>query len=216
MSNDFFDEDLVSDGMAAARQPLSGESEYDRRKRVLPNEIAETSDELERLHQKQDDLERRKREIIEQRRQIELFEHNRKDLIDKLRRNAVLVVRQGSQASRVAALCSEVGSSFSKLHAEIEAMDPQKWNEDEFDARFSEAQAKLESARVEYGKAMDGVSAVGWHTASSSSPVSSGAVDSVKRGFSYWLVAGLGFTLPLIIVIAALVFLAFGLGHGFF
>ena len=112
MATDFFDEDLAEAAPAPAPSPAApaapGESYYERRKREMPEQLTKTGDEIERLKQRQEALERRKQEIIDQRRRVELFEHNRKDLLDKLRRNAVMVVRESEQASRTAALCTEV------------------------------------------------------------------------------------------------------------
>ena len=167
MATDFFDEDLAESAAApnAAAPTAAGESFHERQKRELPEQLTKTGDEIERLKQRQEALERRKQEIIDQRRRVELFEHNRKDLLDKLRRNAVMVVRESEQASRTAALCNEVGGLFSRLHQELEAFAPDSWSEEEYDARLTEALAKVDAATAEYRKAMDQVAAVNWRGA---------------------------------------------------
>ena len=217
MATDFFDEDLAESAPPPdSPSPVpSGESYYERQRRELPEQLSKTGDEIERLKQRQEALERRKQEIIDQRRRVELFEHNRKDLLDKLRRNAVMVIRESEQASRTAALCNEVGGLFSRLHQELEAFEPDSWTEEEYDARLTEALAKIDAAAAEYRKAMDQVSAVNWrgtetvHDDDASLDTAGGA----PRGFGHWLMAGFAFAIPfaiLALVILAVVFLMRG------
>ncbi len=218
MATDFFDEDLAESATppAAASSTPSGESFYERQKRELPEQLSKTGDEIERLKQRQEALERRKQEIIDQRRRVELFEHNRKDLLDKLRRNAVMVVRESEQASRTAALCNEVGGLFSRLHQELEAFSPDAWTEEEYDARLTEALAKVDAATAEYRKAMDQVSAVNWRGTDAIHDDGDAAFDTsagAPHGFGRWLLAGFAFSIPFALIAAivlAVVFLMRG------
>ena len=207
MATDFFDEDLAESTPAPAASPAAapGESYYERQKRELPEQLTKTGDEIERLKQRQEALERRKQEIIGR---VELFEHNRKDLLDKLRRNAVMVVRESEQASRTAALCNEVGGLFSRLHQELEAFAPDSWSEEEYDARLTEALAKVDAATAEYRKAMDQVAAVNWRGAEAvhDDDATLDASGGAPRGFGRWFLAGLAFSIPFAII--ALVVLA--------
>ena len=217
MATDFFDEDLAEPAPASAPAPTSsapaasGESYYERRKREMPEQLTKTGDEIERLKQRQEALERRKQEIIDQRRRVELFEHNRKDLLDKLRRNAVMVVRESEQASRTAALCTEVGNLFSRLHQELEAFAPDSWTEEEYDARLTEALAKVDASSAEYRKAMDQVAAVNWRGADAARDDSDAALEpgGAPRGFVRWFLAGLAFSIPFAILAAIIVTVIF-------
>ena len=214
MATDFFDEDLAETAAtpAPATPAASGESYYERRKREMPEQLTKTGDEIERLKQRQEALERRKQEIIDQRRRVELFEHNRKDLLDKLRRNAVMVVRESEQASRTAALCTEVGNLFSRLHRELEAFAPDSWTEEEYDARLTEALAKVDAAGAEYRKAMDQVAAVNWRGADVARDDSDGTLEQVggaPRGFGRWLLAGIAFSIPFAILATIIIVVVF-------
>lgn len=205
MSTEFVDDDLLSSVQPSSQAADSqAESYHNRHKKELPEEQTRNTEELERLRQRQEALERRKQEIAEQRRRIELFEHNRRDLLDKLRRNGVMVVREGEQASRMAALCSEVGSLFSRLHVEMESFSPDSWSEDDYDAKLTDALAKVDAATAEYRKSMDRVAAVDWHASAlqgdSESPESSSDAGTHK-GFAHWFLAGLAFSLPLVILL---------------
>ena len=217
MATDFFDEDLAETAAtpapsAPAAPATPGESYYERRKREMPEQLTKTGDEIERLKQRQEALERRKQEIIDQRRRVELFEHNRKDLLDKLRRNAVMVVRESEQASRTAALCTEVGNLFSRLHRELEAFAPDSWTEEEYDARLTEALAKVDAAGAEYRKAMDQVAAVNWRGADAVRDDSDSALEpggGAPRGFGRWFLAGLAFSIPFAILAAIIIAVVF-------
>lgn len=204
MSTDFVDDDLLSSAQPPSQVDSLAESYHNRHKKELPEELTRNTDELERLRQRQEALERRKQEIVDQRRRIELFEHNRRDLLDKLRRNSVMIVREGELASRMAALCSEVGTLFSRLHSEMEAIVPDSWHEDEYDAKLTEALAKVDAASVEYRKSMDRVSSIDWHASALNSD--SGAFEPVAdagthKGFAHWFLAGLAFSIPLVILL---------------
>ena len=222
MATDFFDDDLA-EPVGADYAPSSkrssdaaGESYHARRKKDLPEAQAVAGDEIERLRMRQQELEKRKQEIIDQRHRIDLLEKNKADLLEKLRRNGVLVVRQGEQASRAAAICHEAGSSFSRLHQEIESINPDSWDEVGYEANLIDAIAKVDSATTEYRAAMDRVAAVEWKSSSGPLPDSaefdSRGTGGHPRGFIHWLVAGFAFTLPLIIVLFLLALL-FGWRH---
>jgi cell division protein FtsB len=212
MGNNFYDDDLTTgtdqrEGTLVAED--SSISYHAHSKRQLPEEVNKTTNEIERLRQRQENLERRKQELNEQRRRIESFENNRRDLLDKLRRSAVLVVREGEQASRMAALCSEIGALFSRLHKEMESFFPERWGEENYDALLTEALAKIESANNEYRRAMDKINALGWsrsqdHSGSGVIDMDSGdlASSQIPRSFGGWFMVGLAFSLPLAILIS--------------
>ena len=222
MTKAFVDDDLIDrvpDGAAGASRDLApgaaeGHSVYSQKKRELPEQVNQAVDEIERLRQRQEHLERRKQELVDQRRRIESFEHNRRDMLDKLGRSAVLVVREGEQASRMAALCTEAGSLFSRLHQEMESFFPERWTEEEYDARLTQALAQVEAAASEYRCAMDRINALAWNRGGGKGAADeAAALDSLagraRQGwpatFTGWFLAGLAFTLPLLITVGALV-----------
>ena len=226
MSRAFFDDDLIDRGPEGTDETPSAygdavqeaPSVYSRKKSELPEQVNQASDEIERLRQRQESLERRKQELVDQRRRIEAFEYNRRDMLDKLRRSAVLVVREGEQAGRMAALCGEVGALFSKLHQEMETFFPERWTEEEYDARLTQALAQVEAASAEYHRTMDRINALGWNRGDGKAPADdASSLDSLMpRGhkglpatFTGWLLAGLAFTLPLLVVASALVVIHF-------
>lgn len=220
MAKEFFDDDLIdSEHAAASATARTGtalslaedHSVYAQKKRELPDQVNQAADEIDRLRQRQESLERRKQELIDQRRRIESFEHNRRDMLDKLGRSTVLVVREGEQASRMAALCTEVSSLFSKLHQEMESFGPERWTEEEYDARLTQALAQVEAAASEYRRAMDRINAMGWNRGGKSGDdglALDGLAPARKGGlpatFVDWLVAGFAFTLPLLILLLGL------------
>ena len=228
MAKTFFDDDLIDqgpDGVADASRARTAAtpetpSVYSQKKRELPEQVNQATDEIERLRQRQEHLERRKQELVDQRRRIEAFEHNRREMLDKLGRSAVLVVREGEQASRMAALCREVGALFSQLHQEMESFFPERWSEEEYDARLTQALAQVEAAGSEYRRAMDRINALGWSRGGGKAGDEGSSLGEglprERRGppatFTEWLVAGLAFTLPVILVLGALALLVVLLG----
>lgn len=215
MAREFFDDDLIDSGTVQSTPPSSyGDKEpvapsvHSQKRQELPDQVSQATDELERLKQRQENLERRKQDLIDQRRRIEAFEKNRREMREKLGRSAVLVVREGGQASRMAALCEETGALFSRLHQEMDLFAPEKWTEEEYDTRLTEALAQIESAGSEYSRAINRINALGWSRGDGKGKDGGAAQlngDDERRGppatFMEWLWAGLAFTLPLVILL---------------
>lgn len=223
---DFYDVDLIGDDRAGrapagAEDRLAGtgaareeESFYQRQKRELPGQVSQTADEIERLHLRQEELEQRKQALVEQRRRVEAFEKGRREMLEKLGRSAVMVVREGEQASRMGALCSETGALFKKLHQELESIHPEQWNQMEYDQSLTQALARIEAAGTDYRRAMDRVNAASWRRSAASEntvpldpAIQGGATGGLPNSFFKWLMAGLAFSLPLIVILLALLFL---------
>ncbi|MDD5705226.1 MAG: hypothetical protein PHR35_04835 [Kiritimatiellae bacterium] len=221
MSKDFYDEDLIATSGGAGGTHAGGpagtvreagehDSFYGRQKRDLPEKVSQATDEIERLRQRQEDLERRKQALVEQRRRIEAYEHGRREMLDKLGRSAVMVVREGEQASRMAALCTETGSLFRKLHQELEGLQPENWPEAEYDKELTQALAQIEAASAEYRRAMDRVNASTWRQGEQergggAEGYGGGAGgNGLPQSFTQWIMAGFAFSLPLLIVVVLL------------
>jgi hypothetical protein len=218
MAKDFFDSDLIERGAAApanaaagnARAPDGERSFFERQKHELPEQVGQTSDEIERLRLRQEELERRKQALVEQRRRVEAYERGRRELLEKLGRSAVMVVREGEQAARVAALCSETGAHFQKLHQELEAIAPERWSEAEYDRELTQALAQIEAAGTEYRRALDRINASSWHRApendAGSDPLAGVAAGGgvAPHTFTQWLAAGFAFCLPLLALVSVL------------
>jgi len=227
MAKDFFDADLVERNAAAPATPAAGgargadgdRSFFERQKRELPEQVGQASDEIERLRLRQEELERRKQALVEQRRRIEAYERGRRELLEKLGRSAVMVVREGEQAARMAALCSETGAHFQKLHQELEAIAPERWPEAEYDRELTQALAQIEAAGVEYRRALDRINASSWQRApeggAGADPLAGVAAGggAAPHTFTQWMAAGFAFCLPLL-TLAALLALIYLLKKG--
>ena len=103
MSTDFFDEDLVKhaadreDDEPAPRpddQPPRAGSTYDRKRKELSHGVEGTSNELERLRQRQEDLERQKETLQSLKKKQEDYERGRRDMLEKLERSIVLLKKE--------------------------------------------------------------------------------------------------------------------------
>jgi hypothetical protein len=233
MSKDFFDDDLAAPGTSvpssssssgaaaeAGQTAAASLSFHERQKQALPEQVSRASDEIERLRQRQEELERRRQALAEQRRRIESYEQGRRKLLEQLGRGGVMVMREGEQASRMAALCGETVSLFQRLRREIEEINPASWPEAEYDTLLTQALTRLEAAANEYRRAMDRINASPWHRAVAEGGaaaelpgIGGSAGGAVPRSFVQWLIAGFAFTLPLILLLLALA-LARHLGGG--
>ncbi len=234
MAKDFIDEDLIRSRPAPGTEPhpartASDESPrpaaaasgsfFNRRKEQIPEQVSQTSDEIERLRQRQEELERRKQALIEQRRRVEAYEQGRKEVLEKLGRSNVMLEREGEQASRMAAMCTETRTLFQGLQKELAAINPESWGESDFDPELTRALAQIESAALAYRKALDRVNASAWHRgnqegASAADLAGGGSTGAeAPRAFHHWMLAGFAFSLPLVLI-AIVLFVVYMLASG--
>lgn len=193
---------------SGAESPERDASYYRRQRQALPEEVATRSDEIQRLRQRQEDLERQKKALVDLRRRLDEYEEGRRDLLNRLGRGIVLLRKEEEQASRMATVCSESRGLFERLKNDVQSIQSDRWNEAEFEGELTEALARIESARQAYRKALDRVNANAWRRNESDEPIPPETRDAAARpGFLYWLVAGSAFLLPLLIFLG----LIFGL-----
>lgn len=188
------DEDLAS-------TPAPGVEQID-------DQVAQAQERLLALKRQAEQLEREKAKLEELSRRQEQFDSGRAEMVDKFTSSLVQIQRETDETLKRLEILKNVQASFSAYLQELEAINPKEWIPEELNKELSKALGAVEDARSVYTKAQAQIAV---EPLSGPSSVESEAVEG-GQGFSYWLMAGLAFTLPLVIVgLIGLVILFFSL-----
>jgi vacuolar-type H+-ATPase subunit I/STV1 len=216
MSTDFFDEDLIQDGSSKAADDsrpagtaVPGEpGTLARHKEEVSTSVSDAASQIDRLRHRQEELEKEKSTLEKLSRQQDEYETEKRDLIQKLSRSIVLAEKEESQATRVAALFAETRARFRDALSELQSIDEDDWDENEFESELTQALAVVESAGGVYEKALARIEASGWQQgegkASAEVIRDSERPRATRAGFGYWLKVGIAVSLPLIVVLILL------------
>lgn len=219
MSTDFFDEDLSAaesarTGKTARQEPAKAAEEpaggrMARHRDEVSGQVAGRMSELERLRQRQEEIEREKANLESLSRKQEEYEKGKQDVIEKLDRSILLLENEEVQATRMVELLSSMRARFKDMLAELRAIDEERWADETFNAELSKALAVVEDARMAYKKGLAKIEASRWPEGGEAKGPAY-AVDALppeepaQEGFAHWLKAGIAFTLPLAVVIIVL------------
>jgi len=231
-TTDFFDDDLIQhrDSARSIKMGPGGESPppsatdgpYDgipgrpvsdfnltrmaKHKEEVEDQVAHASEELERLRQRQESLEREKQTLEELRRKQADYERGKQDLLEQLNQSLLTLERDEVRAGQTCEMLAGTRVRFKEMLGEIEALSEESWSEETFRDELNKALAMIEDARIEFGKGRAKVQAVLGVEKKSSDPavVFEEAAPAAEKSFLYWLKAGFAATLPLIITIILL------------
>ena len=159
----------------------------------IDDQVAQAQERLTALKRQAEQLEKEKQKLEELGRRQEQFDNGRAEMVDKFTSSLVYIQRETDQTLKRLEILKNVQSSFSTYLNELEAINPKDWAPAELNKELSKALGAIEDARSVYTKAQAQVSA--------DEEVSAGASpfdgEGSGHGFSYWLMAGFAFTLPL-------------------
>ena len=130
---------------------------------------------------------------------------------DRLVQSLARMEKDRLQAERYAQMLEETRKLFRERLDEIGSLRDDEWEDENLLDELNRGLTLLETVRSDYAKAMAKIDAVQPHVggseprAASAAYADAGPAADVPRGeFRRWLVAGLGFTLPLMGLLAVL------------
>ena len=103
-------------------------------------------------------------------------------------------------------LLSESRNRFKNTLTDIRAINEDLWGDHNFHDELNRAVALIETARMDYKKALAKIEAANWHTGPADT-VDKEALDAMgfesggEKDFGYWVKIGFAVTLPLIIMV---------------
>ena len=181
-----------------------------RHKQEVTDQMVDKAQELDRLRARQEELEKERRLLEEMRQKQESFDAGRRELKERLGESLVRMQKDQLNAERLSQLLDETRRAFRARLDEVAALNEEDWDEAHLLEELNQALALLEDVRADYNKALAKIEAVHPQAASAAAakPLvfagASGIETGGGRGFGYWFRAGLAFTLPMMLVLAAL------------
>ncbi len=218
MSRDFIDEDLlkISRGQRAGgdETPSRTQSAISRealakmtqQKGELNHQVAEAVHEIEELKQRQEALEREKRDLEELARRQDDYTSGKREIIEQLTGSIMLLEKEELQSARLLELLGVIRSKFRDSLAELRSISESDWAEDAYQMELNKAIVIVEDAKSTLKKGIAKMEAAGWNR-DRPGPVSSPsqvAAGMQSKSFWYWFKAGLAISIPFIVFAAAL------------
>lgn len=226
-TTDFYDDDLVKhrgalrktrgEGLAepgATEAPGRPVSELNltrmaRQKEHMEESMAAAAQELERLRQRQENLEKEKHVLEDLRRRQSEYERGKREILDLLNKSLISLEKEELKTEKLLEMVTSTRQRCRSWLAELDSMDEELWPEDQFRDELGKALTKIEDVRIEYNKAVAKIEAHGADDRTSVAlphvgSYEEGTGDQPEKGFMYWLKVGLAVSLPVIITLIIL------------
>ncbi len=236
MSNkDYFDDDLIQrrdavpevktgsvneagDSEAAPRSGTIPDEDLNlmpltQRKEEINSQVATKMDELERLHSRQEALEREKSSLEQLRASQEKYETGKREMIDRLEQSLVSLEREEVLVNQRLELLVETEKHFKMLLSGMRAFREEQWPSDSTGYReeLFKSLAIVDNARKEYNKALARVDVLRENRNEGlldGKPLLYGDMlgqSAPQRSFLGWLKLGFAVSLPVTVVLAVLI-----------
>ncbi len=205
MSTDFFDDDLSRSAADGGETTESSTVRMARQKEQLTNQVADTAEEIERLRMRQEELEHEKTSLEELNRKQDEYERSKKDIIENLSRNVILMEKDEVLANRMVELLSASRARFRDMLAEIRDIKEESWGNSDFEEELDRALALIESARMEYSRAIAKIDAESWQKGAGQAQLATleeaGRGSLANKSFWFWVKIGVAVSLPMIVIL---------------
>lgn len=171
------------------------------------DQVHEAQEQLQELRHKQELVERQKMELEELHQKKDDFMRGRTEVSDRLSRCITTLDREAVEVQKRADLYLDTKEAFEHQLKIVQALRPEVWSRKELRNELSRAIEKIADAQEQIDKASNVFS--GMKSAPHLKAQSMrGALSAGDEGsFSYWMMRGLAFTLPL--MIAGMLVMAF-------
>lgn len=227
MGTDFFDDDLgqrrstvktttlgaggdVPVVMKADEPPIKPISDLNltrmaRHREEVNTQVASAKLHIERLKQKQGEMEREKHMLEDLLEKQDQYERGKQEMIDRLTESMISLQKMGEHATRQVEIYWSTRERFATALEELQQINDSEWGDEVFRDELNKAVAHIDVIRNDFVKAQAAVEAVGgpvklFNERPLASPEQEG-FESEGRGFGYWFKAGLAASLPLIVAI---------------
>ncbi|MGF1677643.1 MAG: hypothetical protein ACFCUX_00435 [Candidatus Methylacidiphilales bacterium] len=176
----------------------------------ISRELVEYEERLVALKRQEEELESRKRELEElSRRRNELFS-GKKTMREHLTRAITLLERAELDTQREIETIRSTRQTFKEHLADIEAIDPKSWEPEEMDEQLTRSLSIVDHAQSAFSQArlkLESISGRIGHNEILPQDEYEESADSDSPPFFELLRRGLAFSLPLMILLAAIAFL---------
>jgi chromosome segregation ATPase len=173
-------------------------------------QLHDAQEKLLELRQQQSIVERQQEELEELQGKQDRFLKGRVDIVERLNKGLTRLDRETFQARKRLEMLDHAKETFTVHLDSIEGFNPEHWSRSELRSELVRATAALEDAEQDYAEAVGRLGLDRGETlreAISTPPGASPApaiAASTWPSVRYWLIAGLAFTLPLVVLLILL------------
>ncbi|MDD5482881.1 MAG: hypothetical protein PHP98_04440 [Kiritimatiellae bacterium] len=182
-----------------------------KRKEEINSKMATKLDELERLRARQNALEQEKTALEHLRSGQEKYEAGKREMIDNLEKSLVLMEREDVVLNQRLALLTDTAGHFKEMLKELRGFNEERWPTDSAGLRdeLNRTLTIIDNVRKEYNLScarLEAAKEAGNQDALSSQLLLEESLAAAKRprSFGDWFKVGFAVSLPLIIMLAAL------------
>ena len=191
--------------MSGVSPLYTGSPRLQRQKEELAQHVTGTTTEIEQLRQRQEALEREKRELEALARKQQEYERSKADVMEKLDRSIVVLQREEEQAVRLVELLSETIERFKTSLEELRNIHEDAWMDDQFQSELDRAAVRVDIATTTFRKAMARIDAMGVRSGDVA-PVRGiveqvGVAAGLRWRFRDWFKIGLAVSLPVVLAL---------------
>jgi len=167
---------------------------------------------IERLKQKQGEMEREKHMLEDMLEKQDQYERGKQEMVDRLTESMVSLQKMGEHAARQVEIYWATRERFSAALEELQKINDSEWADESFRDELNKAVANIDSIRNEFVKAQATVEAVGGPVQlfDEQRPKSTTNADDEflqSKGFGHWFKIGFAASIPLIAAILVAVVL---------
>ena len=225
MGTDFFDDDLQRRGsiksttlgasdMVAAKsddmpvRPISdlNLTRMARHREEVNTQMASAKLHIERLKQKQGEIEREKHMLEDLLEKQDQYERGKQEMVDRLSESMVSLQKLGEHAARQVEICLAPRERFAADLDELQQINDSEWADESFRDELHKAVTRIDSIRNDFVKAQATVEAVGgpvklFDESRVKTVAGDDEFEGPKTGFGHWFKIGLAASIPLIATI---------------
>lgn len=183
-----------------------------KRKEEINSQMATKLDELERLRSRQEALEREKNSLEQLRNNQEKYEAGKREMVDHLEKSLVAMEREDVSLNERLALVTDTAKRFKSMLKELREFNEAQWPADSAGLRdeLNKTLAVIDNIRKEYNRSCARLEAAKEAKSQDSSAnqymlEEAGTPLRQQRSFRDWLKIGVAVSLPVIIMLAALI-----------
>jgi len=207
---------INDEGHAAEGVPVRAVSDFSitrmaKHKQEMDAKVASALEELEKLRKRQEDLDRQRKDLEDLRKRQDEYERGKQEMLDRLNQSLVSLEKEEIQATRLTELLGATRQNFKVMLTELQAINEETWPEEQIRGELTKATTRVDDIRMEYNKAVAKIDAVSGRGAQAPAVHPSvvfeehRAAPEEARGFFHWVKIGVAVTLPLILVLLAVI-----------
>lgn len=180
----------------------------------LDNQVQRAQEQLLALKRAQDQLERQKRDLEELSRRQDQLQQGRAEMVERFTRAIVVLERETYEAQKRVEQLQAIHATFTQHLDVLESINPKTWDGAEMNKELNRALSAVDDARGEFNRSLPKISIES--NSDEADSLAGGGYHAeygieAPKDFLYWLKAGTAFTLPVTVILIALVFVLMGL-----